>query len=124
MVFTDHKPLIPIFSKPQSKPPSRIQVQSYDMIINYHSGSDGPVDYRHDPQIRMLPIVIIWIEWKEVINLVAQHSAPKAVTPDDIKRATQNLVLLKKDHNAKATLKEHAVWTYHRVKSELVITSY
>ena len=49
-VLTDHKPLVPIFSKRTSTPPARIEkwlmrLQMYDMTIQYRPGSDNPADY-------------------------------------------------------------------------------
>ncbi len=122
-VVTDHKPLIPIFSKHSSNPSPRIQnwllkVQPYDMKVVHCPGKDNPADYmsRHPGTSNVTDDKTSQAA-EEFINFVAHHATPKAITLDHIRTETAKDVALQATINAYRsnrwyTLKDtyHAMW--------------
>ncbi|XP_061193203.1 uncharacterized protein K02A2.6-like [Saccostrea echinata] len=90
-VVTDHKPLESIWKR--AKPPLRIErwglrLQPYKMTIVYRPGKDNPADYmsRH-------PILTQKLSREEdiaehYVKFIAEKAVPKAMTLDEVKRAT------------------------------------
>ena len=55
-IFTDHKPLVHIYSNPTSKTSARLErwslrLQPYQVVVAYRKGADNPADYRIYPCI-------------------------------------------------------------------------
>lgn len=94
-VYTDHKPLVTIYSNPSSKPPARIErwalrLQPYQITVKYRRGETNPADYlsRHPTKegaqtTRQQKVA------EEYINYLATTSTPKALKTQDIEAATQ-----------------------------------
>ena len=94
-VYTDHKPLVTIYSNPSSKPPARIErwalrLQPYQITVKYRRGETNPADYlsRHPTKggaqtTRQQKVA------EEYINNLATTSTPKALKTQDIEAATQ-----------------------------------
>ena len=93
-VYTDHKPLVTIYSNPSSKPPARIdrwafRLQPYQITVKYRRGETNPADYlsRHPTKgaqtTRQQKVA------EEYINYLATTSTPKALKTQDIEAATQ-----------------------------------
>ena len=93
-VVTDHKPLVPLFNRPNSKPPLRIErwilkLQEYEFELVYKKGKLNPAYYmsRHplpttkssDHEDKMT---------EEFVNMITQNAVPKTLTIDDIREAT------------------------------------
>ena len=90
---TDHKPLELICNNPNSKPPARIErwflrLHKYNFTVKYRPGKDNPSDFmsRH-------PLAVTETRHQdtaeEYLNFVAQHSAPKSITLEEIKLQTK-----------------------------------
>ena len=95
-VYTDHKPLVSIFSNPMSRPTPRIErwsirLQPYQPNIIYAPGSNNPADYpsRHPcKQTRTTSREEKVAE--EYINFISQHATPLAIDLEEVKRETLN----------------------------------
>ena len=128
-VYTDHRPLIPMFSNPHSSPPARIErwvlrLQQYDMTVIYRPGKDNPADFasRH-------PVVTTSCDRamkvaEEYITFVASASSPVAIDLEVIKEHTRS------DETLQSLIKsiQSNHWTdktkqYHKVRQELSVTS-
>ena len=94
-IYTDHKPLVPLYNNPRSKPPARIErwtlrLQPYEATLKYRSGKDNPADYlsRHAPtvteQSRREERVT-----EEYINYIANNATPKAMTLKELQDGTE-----------------------------------
>ena len=95
-VFTDHQPLVAIFSNPASKPSAHLErwslrLQPYDVTIRYQSGAENPADYlsRHPcaevkPNNRQAKVA------EEFVNYIAETSTPRTISLTDVKSATQD----------------------------------
>ena len=93
---TDHKPLVPLFNKPTSKPPLRIErwilkPQGYDFEVMYRPGANNPADVisRHPVDSTKQPTQEEQMA-EEHINVVMHNSVPKVLTFDELKTATKN----------------------------------
>ncbi len=90
-VITDHKPLVPLFNNPYSKPTARIErwllkLQQYQFAVEYRPGKNNPSDFmsRHPQNVSDS----IEQATEEHINLITTHAVPKNVTLKDIQQAT------------------------------------
>ena len=97
-VVTDHKPLVSVFSNVLAKPSPRIErwclrLQQYTFRTEYRPGANNPADYmsRHplpSTNVRGRKVT------EEYINFVCESSCPKALSVEDIRKATQEDALL------------------------------
>ena len=90
-VITDHKPLVPLFNNPYSKPPARIErwllhLQQYDYTVVYEPGASNPADYlsRHPSAGTSVTMP----NAEEHINYVVDNAVPKSVDIDEISTST------------------------------------
>jgi hypothetical protein len=91
-VISDHKPLIPLFNNPMSKPPARIEkwilkLQPYKLTVVYEPGTTNPADYlsRHPEPVldsRMQD------ENEADIAYIISNAVPKAMCLDEVVVAT------------------------------------
>ena len=95
-VFTDHQPLVSIFSNPASKPSAclerwSLRLQPYDVTICYQPWTENPADYlsRH-PRRDVAPNTRQEKVAEEFINFLAETSTPKTIDLTDLKSATKN----------------------------------
>jgi transposase InsO family protein len=98
-IYTDHKPLLPLFNDPKSKPPARIErwtlrLQPYEFKLLYRNGKDNPADYlsRHTPASNLMSNGNQSTE--AYINYVTETSIPKSMTVAEIKTNTKRDVTL------------------------------
>ena len=94
-VFTDHQPLVAIFSNPMSKASARLErwslrLQPYDVTIRYQPGTENPADYLSryplrdvSPNTRQEKVA------EEFVNFLAETSTPKAINLTDLKSASR-----------------------------------
>ena len=101
VIYSDHKPLIPLYNNPRSKPPARIErwslrLQPYDVEVRYRPGHDNPADYlsRHVPNETATSDRERSIA-EEYINFVLQSATPKAMSSQEIRVATESDATLK-----------------------------
>ena len=83
-----------IFANPLAKPSSRIKrwclrLQQYNFTVEYQKGSGNPADYmsRHPVQTvseRECKIA------EEYLNFVCKNACPKAITCEQVEKATEN----------------------------------
>lgn len=99
-VVTDHKALVPMFNKSNSKPPPRIErwmmkLQDYDITVVFSPGSTNPADYmsRH-PISKSCDMVNMVMSEQQLteqnVNFVISHSMPKAISMDQMVTSTKN----------------------------------
>ena len=94
-VYTDHKPLVHIYSNPKSKPPARLErwslrLQPYQVTVAYRRGEDNPADYmsRH-PTKQQVSTSRQEKVAEEFVDYITQTSTPKALKIQDIEEATK-----------------------------------
>ena len=130
-VITDHKPLVPIFAKPQANPNRRIRnwllkLQSYDKTIEYRPGKYNPADYlsRHPP---MTTTDNVTTESEEQINFIVDYAKPNSLSREEISHATVKDATLKKVIQCYHNNRWHELKTLHRsfwsIRDELTVTS-
>ena len=90
-IYTDHKPLEIIYS-PQRKPPARIErwalrLQPYRFKIQYTPGADNPADVLSRLPLPHQPHVEQSIA-EEYVSYIVSNAVPKAMTLDQIIRAS------------------------------------
>ena len=89
-LVTDHKPLEMILNNPYSKQPARIErwnlrLSQYSYSVTYRPGKDNPADYlSRNPFASKLCDDIA----ENYVRFVIQHSLPRALTLDEVQRAT------------------------------------
>jgi hypothetical protein len=93
-VVTDHKPLVPLFNRPMSKPPLRIErwllkLQEYEFELTYQQGKFNPADYMSRHPIMMTQDDHAEKMTEEFVNMITHHSVPKTLTVHDIREATE-----------------------------------
>ena len=127
-LLTDHKPLEVIYGSRKSKPSARIErwvlrLQPYSFNVVYKPGSDNPADYlsRHPTRTSLKQQKLT----EEYVNYLTRNSAPKAMTLEDIKTATDNDRTLKGLRAAIKLNKWHydIVKQFKGIKDELTVTS-
>ena len=91
-LYTDHKPLELIYANPLSKPPARIErwmlcLQQYDFQVVYKAGIDNPADFlsRHPLPVHENQHNIA----EEYINFIISAAVPKAITVNEVSKATE-----------------------------------
>ena len=83
-IYTDHKPLVSIYSNPSSKPPARMErwalrLQPYRITVKYRRGEVNPADYlsrhpiKHAAETSRQQKVT-----EEYVSYLATTSTPKA----------------------------------------------
>ena len=94
-VYTNHKPLVAIYSNPSSKPPARIErwtlrLQPYQITVKYRRGETNAADYlpRH-PKLNAAQTTREQKVAEEYINCLATTSTPEALKTQDGEAATQ-----------------------------------
>ena len=95
-IYSDHKPLVSIFEKPNSHCPARLErwrlrlrLQSYDFHICYRPGHDNPSDYMSRHPLNRNSTNSQDSENSEYyIKFIAESATPKAMTLQQIKDAT------------------------------------
>jgi hypothetical protein len=137
-VITDHKPLVPLFNNPYSKPTTRIErwllkLQQYKYVIEYQPGKNNPSDFMSRHPLNMTDNIEQATE--EHINLIMNHAVPKNVSLNDIQQATKEDQILQlcitainsnNWHTAKQQAPEHAkqeVDSLFHVRHELSVVS-
>lgn len=94
-VFTDHQPLVVIFSNPESKPPARLErwslrLQPFDVTIRYQLGAENPSDYLSRRTLRDVTKNSRQEKVaEEFVNFRAETSTPEAINLSDLKSATR-----------------------------------
>ncbi|KAL8562268.1 hypothetical protein ACOMHN_037224 [Nucella lapillus] len=95
-IVSDHKPLEGIYNKATSRTSARIErwnlrLQPYNFTLRYRPGDNNPADFlsRHpvgkaDAMTSHMAKIA-----DEYVNLMANHSVPKAMTLDEIANATE-----------------------------------
>ncbi|XP_052788463.1 uncharacterized protein K02A2.6-like [Mya arenaria] len=94
-VITDHKPLVGIVHS--QKPASalmerwRLRLMPYQFVLEYRPGKTNPADYMsrhpHDKPNRDNAA-------EAYVAYISQHAVPKAMTLEDVRRATQECTIL------------------------------
>lgn len=129
VLVTDHKPLEVIYGSSRSKPSARIErwvlrLQPYTFKVVYKPGATNPADYlsRH-------PVPTKNTKNQEMtesyINFVTTNSIPKAMTLEEIKKATDKDETLRAVRAAIKLNKWHydSVKQFKTVRDELSVTS-
>ncbi len=128
-LITDHKPLEVIYGSRKSKPSARIErwvlrLQPYTFKAAYKAGADNPVDYlsRHPVQVKDMRNQKMT---ESYVNFITTNSVPKAMTLEEIRKATDEDKTLRA---LRAAIKLNR-WHYDIVKQfkaardELTVTS-
>lgn len=130
-VVTDHKPLLPLFNNPASKPPTRIErwivgLQGYRFTLEYQPGATNPADYpsRH-PSVDSGETTEN--EADHHVAYVAVQAVPKAMTLKQVEDATMTDPVMCAVRHALRTGQWHKaapaeLATYAKVKTELTDT--
>ena len=137
-IVTDHKPLVPLFNNPHSKPTTRIErwllkLQQYEFIMEYKPGKDNPSDFmsRHPRKITDNLTQLT----EEHVNFVVTNATPNSISLDEIKEATQQdpvlqlameALMTNNWHNAKLQVTgqdRSSLDSLHRLRNELSVTT-
>ena len=125
-IYTDHKPLVPLYNNPKSKPPARIErwmlrLQPYDFELKYRPGIGNPADYlsRHTPSVTEMSRREERV-MEEYINYIATRATPKAMTLSEIENSTA------KDNTLKAVIEaiETGNWETARQHRQVNTTAF
>ena len=89
-VITDHKPLVTIFNKPNSRPPLRIErwclkLQPYKFEVKYEPGKLNPADYMSRHPIEDSTDTSIA---EDYVCYISENSVPKSMTLQEVRDAT------------------------------------
>ena len=131
-VITDHKPLVSVFNKPNSRPPIRIErwclkLQQFNFQVRYEPGSSNPANYmsRHPAQKNKE----IKSEAEDYVCYIAENTVPKSMTLEQIQGETETDPILQKV----ADLVQKGNWytvneledseSFDKVKHELTVTN-
>ncbi|KAK2552072.1 Uncharacterized protein P5673_026817 [Acropora cervicornis] len=94
-VFTDHKPLVHIYSNPTAKTSARLErwslrLQPYQVTVAYRKGADNPADYmsRHPAKNTKSSSRQDKVA-EEFVDYLAKTSTPKAINIHEIIAATR-----------------------------------
>ena len=98
-IMTDHKPLVHLFTNPQSRMPLRIErwslrLQEFDFTISHVRGTLNPADFlsRHQLDIKTKTEHIT----KQYVNFVQYHVCPEAISLEETRDKTKNDITLQK----------------------------
>ena len=91
IVETDHKPLVPLFNNPNSRPPLRIErwllyLQQFQFTLRYCPGSENAADYlsRH-----AIPVASDQEkDSKRIVHQIIVNTIPKSITLEEMQEAT------------------------------------
>ena len=90
-VITDHKPLVPLFNEPYSKPTPRIErwilrLQEYELKVVYKPGKGNPADFmsRHPVGEGKTKNVA-----ENYVNFIVENTLPKTLTFDQVCNASR-----------------------------------
>lgn len=115
-VVTDHRPLVPLFNNPHSKPPTRIErwmikLLEYNFEVEYQPGKSNPADYfsRHPIQMTEHKPPREEKMAEEHVNFITAHALPKTVGLDDIVQATRQDTVIQEAMKAMQTGRWHEV---------------
>ena len=136
-VVSDHKPLLPMFNKPSSKPPARIErwilnLQQYRFTVKYELGKDNPADFpsRH-PVDHKENNDVSDCDASQYVSFITRHSIPRAMTLEEVDAASENDHVLKAvryalksgqwyEQNQEVAASELS--KYHVIRDELAVT--
>ena len=142
-IITYHKPLEGLFNNPRSKPNARIErwlmrmQDKYDYKVTYRPGKnpENPADYMSRYMVeRTRPNAEDSRSAKEAeqyVNVIENHAIPKAMSAEEVKKATLEDNTLKKviENLQKGRWNEHArsvdtdtMKTFKKLRSELSVT--
>ncbi|KAK9700392.1 hypothetical protein QE152_g31283 [Popillia japonica] len=114
-LHTDHKLLVSILQNPKSNPSARIEklllrIQAYTFTTHHQKGSSNPADYisRHPTQHTEYEQAKAQTV-EEHVKFVATHSIPKAMSLEDVERATKQDAELQKVLKA-LTTDDNTLW--------------
>lgn len=133
IVVTDHKPLLPMFNNPTSKPPARIEkwilnLQQYRFQIQYEPGKNNPADFpsRHPEKEGGQRVEE---DSDHYIAFITHHDVPRAMTITEVEAASEDDPILKAVRYATETGKWYEVINdnsdlskYHAVRNELTVS--
>ena len=99
-VVTDHKVLVPMFNKSNSKPSLSIEcwmmkLQGYDITVVFSPGNTNPADYMLRHPISKSCDMVNMVTWEQQlteqnVNFVVSHSMPKAISMNQMVMSTKN----------------------------------
>ncbi|CAB4023777.1 Transposon Tf2-9 poly, partial [Paramuricea clavata] len=126
-IYTDHKPLEIIYN-PKRKPPARIErwalrLQPYHFKIQYIPGAENPADVLSRLPLPHQPHVERSIA-DEYVNYIVSNSVPKAMTLEQIEKASLADPILQRIHTCITSgtrPKEPDLRPYMQVNSELCV---
>ena len=142
-LYTDCKPIEMILNNPKSKPPARIErwnlrLQKYNFKVVHTKGSENPSDFlsRHPLTEMFQPTT----RTEEYINFLAENAVPKAMTLNEIQKATkddatlQTLIEIIRNRNWQSVYKpkqpfpdnvnQSDLTRFHKIREELTVTSH
>ena len=104
-VFTDHRPLVPMFNNPRSTLPARIErwilrLQQYDIQVIYRPGKDNPADYASRHPTDSVTCSRAEKVAEQYINFLASTSDPSAIKLHDIQKHTDRSIITVCDSNS------------------------
>jgi hypothetical protein len=94
IVETDHKPLVPLFNNPNSRPPLRIErwllfLQQFQFMLRYCPGSENAADYLSRHAIAVASNQEKDSEHRnDIIGQIIVNTIPKSITLDEMQEAT------------------------------------
>jgi hypothetical protein len=138
-IYTDHRPLLSMFGKPQAKLPTRLErwslkLQAYQPVFRYKRGKDNPADYLSRHPLRDGDSYERTRSTEQYVNFVTEHAVPKAMTLAEVKEETDK----DKTLQAVKTLVKSNKWylaeqltgvdhktlsSYEKLSRELTVTS-
>ncbi len=128
-LITDQKPLEVIYGSCKSKPSARIErwvlrLQPYTFKVIYKDGADNPADYlsRHPVQVKDMRNQKMT---ESYVNFITTNSVPKAMTLEEIRKATDEDKTLRALRAAIKLNRWHydIVKQFKAVRDELTVTS-
>ncbi len=133
-VYTDHKPIVPLFHKFSSRPSARIErwmlwLQQYNMTVNHIPGVDNPSDYLS--RYNLQPVVtsmkmsekadeyVALLTPVNVMDALTIEELRKAVEEDETMQIVVKAVQAGRWPNNKA---ERELQIYQRLENQITVT--